>query len=82
MVRPFPGVEGYGSPETFTDGSMKTLGLNQLLGLILVELRMQNEMLREGLNLSENTEAFREAAFSALWSTAEIAPSTTISNPS
>lgn len=82
MTRPFPGVQGYGNPETFSSGSIKTLEMNQLLGLILVELRMMNEMVREGFNLSENTEDFREAAFSDLYSEAEIAPSTTISNPS
>ena len=81
MTRPYPGVAGYGNPETFTSGSIKTLEMNQLLGLILVELRIANEMHREAYGLADTTDDLREAVFSALVNTAEIAPDTSISSP-
>lgn len=74
MTHAYPGVEGYGSPKTFTSGSVYTIEITQLLGMIYNELRILNELTRIGLNVSDETDSFRgDAAYQA---------STTLTNPS
>lgn len=75
-------VSGYGNPQALTDGSVKEIPVSQLLGLILVELRVMNELHAEAYGSRDTVRSLREALPTVVVNTSELAPSTTISNPS
>jgi hypothetical protein len=75
-------TSGYGNPSALTDGSMKEIPISNLLGLILVELRVMNELHAEAYGSKDTVRSLREATPTEVVNTSELAPSTTISNPS
>ena len=73
MTAAFNTVGGYGTPRVLADGSLQELPVGQLLGLILKELQIQNEILRTGLGVADDLAAYRaDPAFAA---------PTTLTNP-
>lgn len=60
MVQPaYSLVAGYGNVQPLSDGSVKNMSETQLLGLIYNELRILNELVRIGLNVTDETDSFR-----------------------
>lgn len=72
---------GYGSPQIFSDGSVKETPIANLLALILVELRVANELHREAYGNRDDTNDIRQALFSSILNTSEIAAPVSIGNP-